>query len=276
MIYAILCKRLISHVVFVPEGSWCDLAFPLQAQVNMCLSDLVRKLTKSKSWQDHPWFWETVMTAYTLIQKGTLVRARWRREPPRILLVIKLLGCFALKMFIQRSETPSGKTEQAWIGLKLEIMLSLCTAEVISVLLNLDVNSHNAYTMSLFREGVRIAEPQTIPERLHLSESKWKVEWKGWIGQNAKSATSEAEFFEFFEFFIWTQVICFHHLSSEVCATSRFFHTFASAMSQSKWTWVQIYRSRYHSAAECCNQQLDPMWLNPKSLKSGFTMWWCR
>lgn len=38
--------------------------------------------------------------------------------------------------------------------------------QVISVLLNLDVNSHNAYTMSLFREGVRIAEPQTIPERL--------------------------------------------------------------------------------------------------------------
>lgn len=39
--------------------------------------------------------------------------------------------------------------------------------QVIGVLLNLDPSSPNANTMSLFREGVRIAEPQKIPDSLH-------------------------------------------------------------------------------------------------------------
>eukprot|EP00931_Biecheleriopsis_adriatica_P121965 TRINITY_DN969_c0_g3_i1.p1 TRINITY_DN969_c0_g3~~TRINITY_DN969_c0_g3_i1.p1 ORF type:complete len:866 (-),score=253.14 TRINITY_DN969_c0_g3_i1:81-2606(-) len=38
--------------------------------------------------------------------------------------------------------------------------------QVIGVLLNLDPESPNAYTMSLFRDGVRIAQPQKIPESL--------------------------------------------------------------------------------------------------------------
>lgn len=49
-------------------------------------------------------------------------------------------------------------------------LLIFCFPEVISILLNLDTQSPNAYTMSLFREGVRIAEPQTIPERQNLSQ----------------------------------------------------------------------------------------------------------
>jgi len=39
--------------------------------------------------------------------------------------------------------------------------------QVIGVLLNLDPKSPNYNTMSLFREGVRIAEPQALPESLH-------------------------------------------------------------------------------------------------------------
>ncbi|CAJ1350593.1 unnamed protein product [Effrenium voratum] len=38
--------------------------------------------------------------------------------------------------------------------------------QVITVILNLDPKSSNAYTMSLFREGARIAEPQPIPQCL--------------------------------------------------------------------------------------------------------------
>eukprot|EP00932_Pfiesteria_piscicida_P020868 SRR837773.7669.p1 GENE.SRR837773.7669~~SRR837773.7669.p1 ORF type:complete len:516 (+),score=109.15 SRR837773.7669:139-1548(+) len=39
--------------------------------------------------------------------------------------------------------------------------------QVIGVLLNLDPQSNNAYTLSLFREGERIAEPQKLPDSLH-------------------------------------------------------------------------------------------------------------
>merc|ERR1712085_215792 len=39
--------------------------------------------------------------------------------------------------------------------------------QVIAVVLNLDQDSPNKNTLSLFRDGVRIAEPQAIPEGLH-------------------------------------------------------------------------------------------------------------
>eukprot|EP00930_Biecheleria_cincta_P025118 TRINITY_DN1791_c0_g2_i1.p1 TRINITY_DN1791_c0_g2~~TRINITY_DN1791_c0_g2_i1.p1 ORF type:complete len:794 (-),score=208.88 TRINITY_DN1791_c0_g2_i1:36-2144(-) len=38
--------------------------------------------------------------------------------------------------------------------------------QVVAVVLNLDPNSKNAFTVSAFREGVRVAEPQPLPEAL--------------------------------------------------------------------------------------------------------------
>lgn len=51
-----------------------------------------------------------------------------------------------------------------WIG----TLQRASGVEVITVILNLDPKSSNAYTMSLFREGARIAEPQPIPQCLSL------------------------------------------------------------------------------------------------------------
>lgn len=58
----------------------------------------------------------------------------------------------------------------------VECPASIANSEVIGVMLNLDPKSPAAYSMSLFREGVRIADPQQIPEGRALRAVKQFVE----------------------------------------------------------------------------------------------------
>lgn len=51
--------------------------------------------------------------------------------------------------------------------------------QVIGILLNMDSASPNAYTMSIFRDGVRIAEPQPLPEKLRTQALFPAVSYKG-------------------------------------------------------------------------------------------------
>merc|ERR1712217_603634 len=49
---------------------------------------------------------------------------------------------------------------------KQKISQKFSRCQVVAVLLNLDSSSPNANTLSLFRDGVRMCEPQPLPEQL--------------------------------------------------------------------------------------------------------------
>jgi len=59
---------------------------------------------------------------------------------------------------------------EGWFGAgkqKRKCSQTFTREQVVAVLLNLDPSSPNANTVSLFRDGVRVSEPQALPEKLH-------------------------------------------------------------------------------------------------------------